>query len=958
MAYLGIDQATRAHLLGSLYDLSVTTSVEVTFFEGSFPFRKLNAFSAASLLWGTEQTLMSDDAKLTGGSEAYQPFRITDARMIQDLASSHSAASSQSLPQELEIQQETKTNPIVQNNMEQSDKSEPVPESQPLRKSTRKIVTPARFREDEKNELQLLMTDMMMPYEHVFILSMLTEASLQTVTPRNAHEALRSPQRAQWMAAMNREKACHLKNQTFGAVAKIVAPIKAVPADWVFRIKHRGGPVELADLQPKQFKARVVIRGQFMQEGINFNDTFAPVAKSTTLRFILAYATKYRCLLKSGDVETAFLTAKMDCETIVRMPPYWGPDLKDITGDISSVPDRILSKGVPGIPQGSRLFYETFATHLKSIGYNASQADKCLFFNSELKERNAVVLWVDDFIYMHQKESTFDKFMMDVRRKFTVPTAGPLKSFLGMEIIHLREEGKMYINQSNTVDVLLERAKMKDCNPVQTPLQPGTTFSREDANMEASAEDIKQYRSLVALANFLSCWTRPDITFAVNKLCKFMAFPGSVHWKSLKHLLRYLKGSRLSGLFYDFSGEGHSTLFGYTDASFADCPDSGKSTIAYAFFFGQAIISWYSKLNSFVATSTNYAEYCALANGAKEAEWLLLMFEQIAPDLKVKPITLFVDNSGVVSMVFNPVSHQANKHIRINCHYTRELANNKTIAPQRVTSEENISDIFTKSLPATTLRYLAGKIMAEPVQHNIMMMKQDPDLNSNDQFLKQWPYVAEVKKLLGADTYNLVETTDTFSTGRRKYVVTFFKDKAEIEKRLAMRLLSKDNRPYFVCKNKALESEIQVNRDPEPVPEPSYSPSAPDSPDCTHTPINAKLFSASPPQAFGQIRISRPVPSIVCLECSKYSDTEKSHLTCSSCNKSSFQWSCACVFAHWENEEKKDQEIRVKYRNPLARALVYHSIACPRVRDEDARLCTSANAHRYGLEKAACCKLY
>ena len=151
---------------------------------------------------------------------------------------------------------------------------------------------------------------------------------------------------------MNREKQCHVKNGTFGEEWNPQhGPCpKPVPAGWVFKIKHRGEPVEEKDLQPKQFKARVVIRGQFMQEGLDFNDTFAPVAKQMTIRAVLAVATKYGCKLKAGDIETAFLSANMDCEVWVHMPPFWGRDDGPITdaSKSQSQPPRRLLKGVPG----------------------------------------------------------------------------------------------------------------------------------------------------------------------------------------------------------------------------------------------------------------------------------------------------------------------------------------------------------------------------------------------------------------------------------------------------------------------------------------------------------------------------------------------------------------------------------------------------------------------------------
>ena len=138
----------------------------------------------------------------------------------------------------------------------------------------------------------------------------LTESELQLITPKSAEHALKCDSHEHWLAAMNREKDCHVKNGTFGEEWKGAGPCpKPIPAGWVFKIKHRGPPIDEKDLMPKQFKARVVIRGQYMKEGLDFNDTFAPVAKPMTIRAVLAVAAKYGCTLMAGDVETAFLTA-------------------------------------------------------------------------------------------------------------------------------------------------------------------------------------------------------------------------------------------------------------------------------------------------------------------------------------------------------------------------------------------------------------------------------------------------------------------------------------------------------------------------------------------------------------------------------------------------------------------------------------------------------------------------
>lgn len=245
---------------------------------------------------------------------------------------------------------------------------------------------------------------------------------------------------------------------------------------------------------------------------------------------------------------------------------------------------------------------------------------------------------------------------------------------------------------------------------------------------QESAELCTQYRALVALANFIANWTRPDITFAVNKLCKFMSNPGPVHWQALKHLLRYLQGTKHVGLSYNFA-ETKSVqvqgLHGFTDASYADCPDTSKSTIGYAFFYGGAVLSWFSKLHTYVTTCTNHSEYAALAAGSKEAQWMIYLFEELEPKVKHTPVPIFVDNAGVISLVFNPVDHQSNKHVRLSCHYARELAELQLIAPQRVATEQNLADIFTKSLGGVAFKSLVASFVSS-VRGGVLAISQLP----------------------------------------------------------------------------------------------------------------------------------------------------------------------------------------------------------------------------------------
>lgn len=978
MAYLGIDPSTRSYVLGSLYELYTSVAVEVTFFENVFPFRKIKGTnSPASLLWGSETSLLTGDPRL-GMFEAPtdDTIKMLDRKALKSIGAIPDSYSAQEEPTSAETDELVVSEPADTDFKETNDNS-----STQLRRSSRVSVpiapqTNQRYRIPGTAPYVLNVAGVSIPESDI-----ITEATLQQFTPRDAYAALKSKQRDMWILAMNREKACHAKNGTFGAeVAN--PPVKCVPSNWVFKIKYRGGPVSINSLSEKQYKARVVIRGQYMEEGMHFNDTFAPVAKQSTLRAVLAFATKHSCSLKSGDVETAFLTSDMDCEAYIKLPPFWGAENEEITTDNVAQKPRLLLKGVPGIPQGSRLFNQTFTAHLATMGYFPSNADKCLFINKTLKEKNCVLLWVDDFVHMHEKESTFLSFMAGVRAKFTVPNAGPLTVFLGMQIVHDIKAKNLVVNQTSSIDVLLERANMTDCNPTSCPCVAGFVFTKGEV-VSPDKDNITEYRSLIAMANFLSCWTRPDITYVVNKLCKYMSCPNNTHWQALKHLLRYLKGTRSDGICYDYSNDTSKGIYGYTDSSFADCIDTGRSTLAYVFFYGPGLLSWYSKLNTYVTTCTNHSEYCALAHGCKECEWLVLLFKDLEPKVTHTPVPILVDNSGVVSMVFNPVAHQSNKHVRIGCHYSRELAAEKIIAPQRIPTQDNLADVFTKALAGPLFNKLTSTFMhrTEPKAQaaTILMFKaggndNDPsqppgNVKPKSDFHHDWPYVYEVKDLLGADEYEVIETNEYFQTGRRKYNAIFYKvndegKRDEVARRVAMRLLSNENKPYMVCQRNPMPASFSPTRLPVPL-VPSYSPPPTLAPAPAYTPPSPPLRPVRiniGDESKASIDFAKPQPILTCRDCNMLNTAIFALLQCTSCNGKQFTWSCACTAPEPQPRPSiRSRRVRnarsdepIKYNGPIGHAAFYHHIDCPTI-GVDAQVTTMDVAKALKMKKAVCC---
>jgi len=219
---------------------------------------------------------------------------------------------------------------------------------------------------------------------------------------------------------------------------------------------------------------------------------------------------------------------------------------------------------------------------------------------------------------------------------------------------------------------------------------------------------------VASLIYFVS-WTRVDLAYCVSKACKFMHNPGKDHIVVLKRIIRYLKATADRGLVYDFSPAGLKAakegMYGYYDASNADCPDTLKSTLAYLFFFFNALISWHSKLHSVITTSTNHSEYCAAAKAAKEAKWFEKMMTELGFGSFVKPIDLFSDSKGSIAMTYNPVQRNASKHIDLADHYAREQQERGTITISYVSTRDMIADLLTKPLGNTDFKRHCDKLI-------------------------------------------------------------------------------------------------------------------------------------------------------------------------------------------------------------------------------------------------------
>jgi len=452
-----------------------------------------------------------------------------------------------------------------------------------------------------------------------------------------------------------------------------------------------------------------------MAAGLDYNDTFAPVPCIAVLRLFVAISTRHDWEMDWGDVDTAFLAACMDTLLYALVPNWFCADPKSAKPGHTV---RQVLKSIPGIPQGPRLFNKLTHSVFTSLGMTQSKSEFCLYYDNLRKLY--MVIWVDDIFifYPTASMSHADTLWKGLQGHFQLADREPTTDILACVLKRDRASRVTTLSQEPAIRKLLDRLHLGDVNGKQTPMVANLKLSKKQCPSPEQAavmvDEQREYRSTVASCIYTVGWTRPEASNAVNTLCRYMHNPGEAHITALKHLLRYLKATASKGLKYDFGPNSQASktgIYGFFDASHADCVDTFRSTMGEVFFYYGCPIDWRCKLNTVITVSTNHSEYCASAKAARTAKWLEKIMLDINFEGDVKPIDLFSDSKGAIAMTYNPVNRAASKHIEVAHHYAREQQSAGTITISYVNTRDMVADIFTKPLGHADFKRHADKLV-------------------------------------------------------------------------------------------------------------------------------------------------------------------------------------------------------------------------------------------------------
>ena len=487
------------------------------------------------------------------------------------------------------------------------------------------------------------------------------KASTQDGEPRSFKEAMRRPaeEKQMWVEAALKEIQALVENGTFELV-ELPEGAKAIGSRWVFKVKRN------ADGSIERYKARLVAQGFSQRPGSDYHETFAPTPQWAALRTVLVLAAFEDLHLESVDISSAFLNGRLKELVYMRQPEGFE---ERGAGWVWR-----LKRSLYGLKQAGRVWHETLNEKLEEMGFKRILCEHSIWVFGRGDSRILIPVFIDDMTIAAKSQSEINWIKSELKTYFKLRDLGLTSFLLGVQIDRDRPNRSISLSQRQYVLDLLQRFGFQDCSPVTTPLDPSVRLSTSMA--PSTQEEIDSMRSIpyinaVGALAYLAIATRPDIAYAVAVLARFSQNPGPLHWKAIKHLFRYLKGTLDYRLTYSPSSSSNSDLFvTYTDADHAGNPDNGRSTSGYLVKMGSGAISWQSRLQSLVALSTTEAEYVAATTAGQEILFLRNLLTAFGYDLS-SPSTLYIDNQSALQVAKNPEHHGRMKHLDLWYYWLR-----------------------------------------------------------------------------------------------------------------------------------------------------------------------------------------------------------------------------------------------------------------------------------------------
>ncbi|GJV52179.1 putative ribonuclease H-like domain-containing protein [Tanacetum coccineum] len=501
--------------------------------------------------------------------------------------------------------------------------------------------------------------------------------------PKKITEALKDDS---WVEAMQ-EELLQFRLQQVWILVDLPHGAKVIGTKWVYRNKRDERGVVVRN------KARLVAQGHRQEEGIDYDEVFAPVARIEAIRLFLAFASFMGFIVYQMDVKSAFLYGTIDEEVYVSQPPSF-VDLDH--------PKKVYKvvKALYGLHQAPRAWYATLSTFLETHGYRRGTIDKTLFIKKDKKDIMLVQVYVDDIIFGSTRKSWCDEFEALMKGRFQMSSMGELIFFLGLQV--KQKTDGIFISQDKYVADMLKKFNLASVKTTITLMETKMALTKDE---EADEVDIHLYRSMIGSLMYLTA-SRPDIMFAVCACSRFQVTPKTSHLNAVKRIFKYLKGKPNLGLWYP--RESSFDLEAYSDSDCAGVNLDRKSTTGGCQFLGSRLISWQCKKQTIMATSTTKVEYVAAASCCGQVLWI--QNQMLDYGFNFMNTKIHIDNESTICIVKNPVYHSKTKHIKIRHQFIRDFYEKKLIRVEKIHTDFNVADLLTKAFDGPRFNFLVVNI--------------------------------------------------------------------------------------------------------------------------------------------------------------------------------------------------------------------------------------------------------
>jgi hypothetical protein len=398
---------------------------------------------------------------------------------------------------------------------------------------------------------------------------------------------------------------------------------------------------------------------------VDYNETFAPVAKFTSFRCILALVALEDMEIDQMDMKTAFLNGKFKKKIY----------MEQLQGFMHQGGEHLvckLHKSLYGLKQSPRAWNQKLDAFLKNIEFMKSEADPSVYVAQVGDVKFFIVVYVDDLILVCNDENKLLQIKEELNQKFEMKDLGELHFFLGMEVERNCDERLLHINQIKYLKEILKRFRMEECQPIGVPFDPKMKLQK-NANGNDESKGFPYQQAVGSLMYDMLC-TRPNLAYPISVLSHHMVNPNMEHWMAIERIFQYLQSTLQMKLQFDATPS--KELLGYCDADWGGDFEYKRSTIGFVFMIGGGAISWSSKRQPTIALSTTEAKYMLNTQATKEAIWITKLMMDLRYIEENKVMVIRCNNQGAISLTKNLTHHAQTKHIDVQHHFVQKRVEN------------------------------------------------------------------------------------------------------------------------------------------------------------------------------------------------------------------------------------------------------------------------------------------